>query len=144
MVSIAALASATISLADFAIEPTSWMMTSGSGCLTVDTFSNLSARRGENHMAAYLLAQLTVHDPEGFQLYRDKVPALIAQHGGRYLVRGGEITPLEEDPPASRLVIIEFPDREAAKAFYHAPDYQEILPLRLNAASGPALIVDGI
>ncbi len=95
-------------------------------------------------MAAYILAQLNVHDPEGFQRYRDKVAPLVERFGGRYLVRGGDITPLEEDLPASRLVIIEFADREAAKTWYFSPEYQEILPLRLNAASGPAAIVDGL
>ena len=95
-------------------------------------------------MAAYVLAQLDVHDPEGFQRYREKVPATIDRYGGRYLVRGGDITPLEGKPAAPRLVIIEFPDRETAERWYHSADYQAILPLRLRAANGTAIIVDGV
>lgn len=95
-------------------------------------------------MAAYVLAQLDVHDPEGFQRYRDKVAPLVEQFGGRYIVRGGDITSLEGTPAASRLVIIEFADRAAAERWYHSPAYQEILPLRLNAAKGTAIIVEGI
>lgn len=95
-------------------------------------------------MAAYVFAQLNIHDPEGFQRYREKVPAVIEQYGGRYLVRGGETFPLEGELSAPRLVIIEFADRETAKAWYSSPEYQEILPLRLNAAQGTAVIVDGI
>ena len=95
-------------------------------------------------MPAYVLAQLDVHDPEGFQRYREKVPATIDQYGGRYIVRGGEITPLEGALSAPRLVIIEFADRDAAKTWYFSPEYQDILPLRLNAAKGTAVIVDGI
>ncbi len=95
-------------------------------------------------MVAYVLAQIDVHDPDGFQRYREKVPATTEQYGGRYIVRGGEITPLEGELSAPRLVIIEFPDREAAKTWYASPEYQEILPLRLNAASGTAVIVDGL
>jgi len=94
-------------------------------------------------MAAYVLAQIDVHDPEGFQRYREKVPATIEQYGGRYIVRGGEMTGLEGTPPAPRVVIIEFADREAAKTWYFSPEYQEILPMRLNAAKGTATIVDG-
>ncbi len=95
-------------------------------------------------MAAYILAELDIHDPEGFQRYREKVPATIDQYGGRYLVRGGEVTPLEGELSAPRVVIIEFADRNAAHTWYTSPEYQEILPLRLNAAKGTAAIVDGI
>lgn len=95
-------------------------------------------------MAAYIVAQLDVHDPETFQRYRDKVAPLVEAAGGRYIVRGGTITPLEGDPPAPRLVIIEFADREAAQRWYASDAYQEILPLRLQSANGTALIVDGI
>lgn len=95
-------------------------------------------------MSAYVLANLDVHDPETFQRYREKVPAVIAAFGGRYCVRGGEITPLEGKLPAPRLVIIEFADRKAAERWYHSDEYQEILPLRLNSAKGTAVIVDGV
>jgi len=95
-------------------------------------------------MAAYVLAQIDVHDTDMFERYREKVPATIERYGGRYIVRGGEITPLEGTLVAPRLVIIEFSDRDAANAWYALPEYQEILPLRLNAANGTAVIVDGL
>ena len=82
-------------------------------------------------MAAYILAQLEVHDPDGFQRYREKVAPLVEQFGGRYLVRGGEITELEGQFPAPRLVIIEFADRSQAERWYRSPEYQAILPLSL-------------
>jgi len=88
-------------------------------------------------MAAYMLAQLKVHDPDGFARYREKVAPLVEQFGGRYLVRGGELTPVEGEPPAPRIVVIEFADRDSDA-------YQEILPLRLNSADGTAVIVEGI
>ncbi len=95
-------------------------------------------------MAAYVVAQIDVHDTDGMQLYKDKVPATIERYGGRYLVRGGDTKLLEGDAPASRIVIIEFPSREAAETWYVSPDYQAVLPLRLQAASGSAMIVDGV
>ncbi len=95
-------------------------------------------------MATYVLAQLDVHNPEGFEAYREKVAPLIEAFGGRYLVRGGEITPLEGKLSAPRLVIIEFEDRAAAERWYHSKEYQNILPLRLNNAHGTAVIVDGL
>ncbi|MGI9420740.1 MAG: DUF1330 domain-containing protein [Geminicoccaceae bacterium] len=95
-------------------------------------------------MAAYVVAQIDVHDPEGFQRYREKVAPLVAAYGGRYLVRGGEVTTLEGKLPAPRLVIIEFEDRAAAERWYHSDDYQEILSLRLDSADGSAAIVEGV
>lgn len=95
-------------------------------------------------MAAYLVAQLTVADPKSFEAYRDVVPEVIARHGGRYLVRGGAIEAMEGILPHQRLVIIAFPDMAAARSFYQSPDYQEILPLRLDAAEGAVVLVEGL
>ncbi|HEY9549087.1 MAG TPA: DUF1330 domain-containing protein [Kiloniellaceae bacterium] len=94
-------------------------------------------------MTAYLIAQLTVTDPEGFEVYRQVVPPVIAAHGGRYLTRGGALSTLEGKPGGARIIVLEFADRTAAEAFYESPEYQEILPLRLKAASGSVVIVDG-
>lgn len=95
-------------------------------------------------MAAYVLAQLDVHDPEGFQRYREKVASTIDQFGGRYLVRGGDVTTLEGELSAPRLVIIQFDDRAAAERWYHSDAYQEIVGLRQKSADGSAVIVDGV
>ena len=95
-------------------------------------------------MAAYMIAHIEVTDPQGFERYREVVPAVIARHGGRYLIRGGAAETLEGDWTVPRLVVIEFPDHAAAKGFYDSPEYQEILPLRLAASNGTAAIVDGI
>lgn len=94
-------------------------------------------------MAAYLLADLNIHDLEGMEKYRERVPAIIAQFGGRYLVRGGEMQVLEGDREPSRIVIVEFPDLATVRRFYKSPEYAEILPLRLKSCDGHALIVDG-
>lgn len=94
-------------------------------------------------MAAYVIAQLEITDPDLFQEYRGKVPATIEKHGGRYAVRGGEITPLEETPPKSRVVVIEFPSVDAAKGWYESAEYAPLAEMRQRAANGPLFIVDG-
>ena len=58
-------------------------------------------------------------------------------------MRGGELTVIEGEWPHPRLVVIEFPTRAAAEAWYHSPDYQKLLPLRLRSAAGNLVIVDG-
>lgn len=95
-------------------------------------------------MAAYLIAHLTVTDPEAFQDYRAAVPAVIQRFGGRYLLRGGAVETLEGQWQVSRLVVLEFPGMDEAKRFYHSADYQEILPLRLAAAQSDVVLAEGI
>jgi uncharacterized protein (DUF1330 family) len=72
------------------------------------------------------------------------VPAVIARFGGRYLVRGGAVETLEGDWRVPRLVVIAFDSMAQAKRFYYSPEYQEILPLRLAAAEGEVVLVEGV
>ncbi len=95
-------------------------------------------------MPAYLIANITVRDPAGFEAYRQAVPAVIAAHGGRYLVRGGAVEEKEGAPGLARLVILEFPDMAAARAFYDSPDYAPLLAMRLAATDGTLALVEGI
>lgn len=95
-------------------------------------------------MPAYLVAHLDVHDPEGFARYRDQVSPLVGRFGGKYLIRGGQVEVLEGDWQIARVVVIEFPSRDALRLFYDSPEYQEILPLRTRAANGAVAIVEGI
>lgn len=95
-------------------------------------------------MAAFLLANLTVRDAKSFEAYRQAVPAVIARFGGRYLVRGGTVETKEGDPGLNRVVILEFPDMVAARAFYDSADYAPLLALRLAAADGTVALVEGV
>lgn len=94
-------------------------------------------------MKGYLIANVDVTDAEAYLEYRARTPDIIARHGGRFLVRGGEVTPLEGEMKAGRLVVLEFPTPEAAKAFYHSAEYQEIIPYRTRASTGDFVIVEG-
>lgn len=95
-------------------------------------------------MAAYLYATGVIHDAASYETYRAQVPAIIAAHGGRYLVRGGATEVLEGGGEASRQVILEFPDMAALKAFYDAPEYAPLKRLRQAAATMRILAVEGI
>jgi uncharacterized protein (DUF1330 family) len=95
-------------------------------------------------MPAYVIALIDVHDPDAYALYRAEVPAIVAAHGGRFLVRGGAQEVLEGEWPQTRTVVMAFPDRAAATAFYHSDAYQKIVPLRQAASTGRLLVVDGV
>ncbi len=94
-------------------------------------------------MTAYLIAQIEVNDPEAYSRYTARTPDVIAQFGGRFVVRGGDPEVLEGSLPGSRVVVVAFENRAAARRFYDSPEYQEILPLRLAASTGVSCIVDG-
>ena len=95
-------------------------------------------------MAAYLIADIEVTDPDGFGRYRAEVPAVLERFGGRYVVRGGVAHALEGDWQPGRIVILEFDTMDKAKAFYDSDDYQELLALRFAASNGRAIFVEGI
>jgi uncharacterized protein (DUF1330 family) len=94
-------------------------------------------------MTAYVVVQESVTDQATFDAYRKDVPATVAAHGGRFIVRGGTLTVVEGEWKLPRLVIIEFPSRAAAEAWYRSPEYQKLLPLRLSSSTGNFVIVDG-
>jgi uncharacterized protein (DUF1330 family) len=95
-------------------------------------------------MPGYLIANVKkVHDPERFAEYSAQTPALSASHGGRYLVRGGEVDPVEVSGPIGRVVVIEFPTFDAAKAYYHGDEYRRLTAIRQSAADADLLLVDG-
>jgi uncharacterized protein (DUF1330 family) len=95
-------------------------------------------------MAAYLIANITVTDPAGFEAYRQAVPAVIARFGGRYLVRGGAVEAKEGAPALNRVVILEFPDMATARAFYDSADYAPLLAMRLASTTGSLALVEGM
>jgi uncharacterized protein (DUF1330 family) len=94
-------------------------------------------------VSAYLIVDLDIHDPVGYQKYREGVPALIAKHGGEYLVRGGEFEVIEGDWRPHRLVLFRFPDRQAIRDFFADPDYAEFKNIRFKTAKTAAVAVDG-
>lgn len=94
-------------------------------------------------MAAYIYGNIEVTDPDLYEEYRRDVPALIAAHGGRYLVRGGAVTVLEGGGSPQRQVILEFPDMAHLQAFYHSPEYQRLVAIRQRAATGTLVAIEG-
>jgi uncharacterized protein (DUF1330 family) len=94
-------------------------------------------------MPAYLIANIDVTDASGFETYRAGVPAVIAQYGGKYLVRGGTVDAVEGASPFKRLVVLEFPTMEQLKAFYHSPEYAPLIKLRMASSTGQVLLVEG-
>jgi uncharacterized protein (DUF1330 family) len=95
-------------------------------------------------MAAYVIADVEVTNPEGYASYRSRVPGTLEPYSGRFNVRGGSTETLEGDWQAKRIVVIEFPSLEQARQWYTSPEYQEILPIRQQNARSRILLVEGV
>jgi uncharacterized protein (DUF1330 family) len=94
-------------------------------------------------MKAYLVLDLSIHDFPGFAPYISAIPAFIERHGGRYIVQGVQPTAMEGDWAPERMVIIEFPSRQNAKAFLDDPDAQVLFDVRHRTTNSKLVLVDG-
>jgi len=94
-------------------------------------------------MAAYFVCTMRISDPETYRKYTALTPPIVARHGGRFLTRGDEVTTSEGETFTDRMVIIEFPDRAAAEAWYSDPDYQEASKFRRAASVGRMILQEG-
>jgi uncharacterized protein (DUF1330 family) len=95
-------------------------------------------------VSAYVIAEVEVTDPAAYEEYRKLVPPIIAQYGGRFLVRGGQVETKEGGWSPGRLVVLEFPSLEQARRWYHSPEYAPALAIRLKAARAKLVIAEGL
>jgi uncharacterized protein (DUF1330 family) len=94
-------------------------------------------------MPAYLIVRMNVTDPEQYQQYMKLTPDIIAQYGGRFIVRGGEKVTLEGPEETRRMVVVEFDSMEQGRRFYESPEYQHAIGVRAEAAEGQFVLVEG-
>jgi uncharacterized protein (DUF1330 family) len=96
-------------------------------------------------MPAYVIASVTeARDQEKLVEYRERNTGVVAAHGGRFVARGGPHEILEGDYSPVRVVIIEFPDMDAARGWYQSDDYAPLRELRRSASDTDILVVEGM
>jgi uncharacterized protein (DUF1330 family) len=96
-------------------------------------------------MAAFLLVDTAIENVAEYEKYKALAKPIAEQYGGIYRVRGGNMDVLEADLwSPTRMVIIEFPDMQAARAFADSAEYAPVKPLRRNNARCTMVIVDGL
>jgi uncharacterized protein (DUF1330 family) len=94
-------------------------------------------------MPAYVIADVQVTDPAGYEPYRPLAGASIARFGGRFVVRGGKADLFEGAPVPERIVVIEFPDAETARRWYHSDEYQQAMKIRQANSTARVILVEG-
>ena len=94
-------------------------------------------------MAAYVLVDTDITDAARYEEYKIAAKPIVESYGGRYLVRGGALTVLEGDWQPHRLVVLEFPDADAARRFYDSPEYRAARAVRAGAVRMRMVLVEG-
>lgn len=92
----------------------------------------------------YVIAQISVTDPEAYPAYVAKVLPVVEMFGGEFLVRGGQSESFEGTPPGDRTVVIRFPSYQAARDWYHSDEYAPIKAMRMAASTSVQTIVEGV
>ena len=95
-------------------------------------------------MSAFVIADITVNDPERYEEYKKLAPPAIAAYGGKYLARGGKSEKLEGKWEPDRIIILEFESLETAKKFINSPEYSEARALRHKTASSNMIVVEAL
>lgn len=79
----------------------------------------------------------------GIVEYLERIDATLAPYDGRFVIHGGE-QDIREGERVGDLIVIAFPDRTSAEAWYGSDAYQAILPLRTDNATSTVFLVDGV
>lgn len=95
-------------------------------------------------MSAFVVLDVEVQDPQVYEQYKELAPPAIAAYGGRYLARGGRTQTLEGGWKPSRLVILEFPTAEKARAWWDSREYAAARKLRQACARTEMVLIDGL
>ena len=95
-------------------------------------------------MAAYIITDIDVTDPVGYEDYKKLAAPSIAAYGGKFVVRGGKVEMLEGEWSPKRLVVVEFESVEQAKRWYASQEYGEAKQVRHRTAITNMIMVEGV
>lgn len=95
-------------------------------------------------MSAYLIVEIEITDPVGYEAYKKQAADTVHKYGGKYIVRGGKTEVLEGDWIPKRMVVLEFPTAERAKEWLNCEEYREPRKLRHATSKTKMILVEGM
>ena len=95
-------------------------------------------------MPGYVIVNVTVRDPARYEEYKRLATPTVSAYGGRYIVRGGPVEVREGGWSPSRLVVLEFPTMERARAWWDSPEYAPAKAVRQSCADTQLVITEGL
>jgi uncharacterized protein (DUF1330 family) len=95
-------------------------------------------------MTAYVIVEINVTDPAGYEEYKRLAPATVANYGGKYIARGGITETLEGDWNPARMVIMQFENSEQAKKWFNSPEYSEARKIKHRYSTTQMIVTEGV
>ena len=95
-------------------------------------------------MPAYVIVDIDILDPVGYEEYKNQAGASVAKYGGKYIVRGGPTEVLEGDWKPNRIVVLQFGSMQRAKEWLNCEEYREPRKMRHRTARTNMVLVQGI
>lgn len=95
-------------------------------------------------MAAYVIVEISITDPNEYEEYKKLTPAAIAAYDGRFVVRGGQTASLEGNWQPERIVVLEFPSVARAKEWWNSDEYSKAKEIRQRTAHTKMIVVEGV
>lgn len=95
-------------------------------------------------MAAYLISEIEIHNPQGYEEYRRLVQPTLDKYGGKFIARGGKIDVLEGNWNPKRIVICEFESLAKARQWYDSPEYRIAKDIRQKNSKANIIVVEGV
>ncbi len=94
-------------------------------------------------MKAYIIVDVTITDPARYDGYKKLTPDSLVPFDGKFVVRGGTAETLEGDWQPGRIVVLEFPSMEKAKAWWSSEGYAPAKAIRQSASVTQMIVVEG-
>ena len=95
-------------------------------------------------MTAYVIVDIDVYDPVGYEEYKKLAPSAIELYGGKYIARGGKTETLEGNWSPTRLVILQFENSEQAKQWLNSPEYSAARKMRHQTTNSQMIVIEGL
>jgi uncharacterized protein (DUF1330 family) len=95
-------------------------------------------------MPAYIIVEIDILDPVGYEEYKKLASATVENYGGKYIVRGGKTEVLEGDWKPKRIVVLQFESAQHAKDWLNSEEYRELRKMRHRTARTNMILVEGV
>jgi len=95
-------------------------------------------------MSAYVIVEIDIVDPTGYEEYKKLAGATVEKYGGEYIVRGGAVETLEGDWKPKRIVVLEFESVQRAKEWLNCEAYREPRKMRHQTAKTKMIVVESM